>query len=216
MYRGPIFFAVKSHVEYKRISFSGQPVHDSSIPADCSFQQPSAKVRVCPMCARKLFHKKIEALRRQQVEQAERDQRRKGKAASSANDDVESTAKQRPDRETLEESKRRGEDPDSVQNGHELVKQAVEATGGSIAANSEKRRRRWSAALETDDNARGRTEMPASGSGNGDGAGNCGDPASSQEGSQSDDMARKAWAGDLEKDQTAEDEMDDYLSSLLL
>lgn len=96
------------------------------------------------------------------------------------------------------------------------MRQAMEAAtgggdkgGGSSVSNKRSRSSRWGAAV-----------APPEEGVNGTQAGGAGAPKSEtgadQDSSTGDNALRKAWAGELERDRTAEDEMDDYLSSLLL
>lgn len=145
---------------------------------------------MCPRCARKLFHKKIEALRRQRVEQAERDRRRDRKRASLS-----------PDERGAEDPPSATPTPHAVE-GHELVMQAVQAAGGGTGSRNPTKRSRQS---QSDD---------ASGVGAEAGKGRGGSEVEAPP--AQDDAVRKAWAGEAPRDRTVEDEMDDYLSSLLL
>ncbi|CAM9158587.1 unnamed protein product [Laminaria digitata] len=179
-----------------------------------SVKNELVKVRVCPQCARKLFRKKIEALLRQretEQEEAEREQRRRAKAAGpldGANRDT--TPEQEGGRGSARSSRVAGA------GGHDLIRQAVTAAGGGEgaragAAKKRTRASRWGAAVAPSEAATAPSTANATvdgrGVSNGEGAA---EPASV------DNASRNAWAGELERDRTAEDEMDDYLSSLLL
>lgn len=87
------------------------------------------------------------------------------------------------------------------------MRQAIGATGSSGGTSSGKRRKppRWVDKLDVADSGI-----------DGEGAGGDNGPGGAGAEVDGDVAARKAWAGELERDRTAEDEMDDYLSSLLL
>lgn len=229
---------------------------------------------MCPQCARKLFRKKIEALRRQHEEalqQAEREQRRRkerlakgetvdgetaGQASSPPSSEGVYTVKGGKRKTPLEvgeervaDSRRRGSDSrgnydeennskevsggggweggggvpsQQLGDGHELVRQAVAAAsaaqgvgGGQSstvsAANKRGRPSRWGNKVVT------QTEGGGFATGEGGMGVGIGVRAGAVGGSTGgDEASRKAWTGELEKDRTAEDEMEDYLSSLLL
>eukprot|EP00752_Nemacystus_decipiens_P016118 g14413.t1 len=202
------------------------------------------KVRVCPQCARKLFRKKIEALRRQQKQQqrqqheAERLLRKQQKEEGGGDGDGDgargaATGKSAGKRRKSDDSGSRGGTSsrghiapgDDVvdQNkedlsGHGFVRQAVAAAaaGGGAAPSATKRNRpsRWGDKLGVDPPQEGISAAAATSPGRrGRGASETG---SGSGGAMFDEAARRAWAGELERDRTAEDEMDDYLSSLLL
>lgn len=110
----------------------------------------------------------------------------------------------------------------SLYEGHELVLRAVAAAGGGTGSSTttdpprSKRHRpsRWRDAVD----APAKVATMASGQEATAGGIDC---ATSQAGSEVVDASpesasRRAWAGELERDRTAEDDMDDYLSSLFL
>lgn len=200
---------------------------------------------MCPQCARKLFRKKIEALRRQRAaeqEKNERERRRRAKAGIGQEDEAAQNVSEKHDRGFLSRggvsvgvgrgvaagSSNTGEtgaggSPGSITlgEGHDLVRQAVAAAGGGDTdAGSTKRRRRsrWGDAPSGPAGAgTSRVDVVSGGGGVlGVGVEGAAGAGGSSTIVKSDDAARKAWAGELERDRTAEDEMDDYLSSLLL
>lgn len=202
---------------------------------------------MCPQCARKLFRKKIEALRRQheaEQEKNEREQRKRAKAGigltgkdAAAAQNASKHAQGFPSRggvsvdmggaagssDTSGETATPGGSPagSGLDEGHDFVRQAVAAAGGGDTNSGSKKRSRHS-------RWGGRPSVSAGGgmikggasSGDGGGLGvGVGDEEAGAGGSSAsnkDEAARKAWAGELERDRTAEDEMDDFLSSLLL
>lgn len=100
--------------------------------------------------------------------------------------------------------------------GHDLIRQAVTAAGGGEgaragAAKKRTRASRWGAAVAPAGSAAAHSPVAATvderGMPSGEGR---------VEPTSADNASRNAWAGELERDRTAEDEMDDYLSSLLL
>lgn len=104
--------------------------------------------------------------------------------------------------------------------GHDLIRQAVNAAGGEEgaragAAKKRARASRWGAAVLPSEAATAPSTVAVTARSTVDGKG-----VSSGEGAVErpsvDNASRNAWAGELERDRTAEDEMDDYLSSLLL
>lgn len=208
---------------------------------------PFPQVRVCPQCARKLFRKKIEALRRQQQqqqreverllkkrqegeEQADGDGARGSGKRTRKSDDTGGTGRENGHGNNSRGDFALGEDVEIEEDlgGHGLVRQAVAAAGGgsgggggggnTSAAKKRSRPSRWgdkidpsqagavataaAAAAQSD----GSIGSSVSGTGLGSGSGTA----------VGDEAMRQAWAGELERDRTAEDEMDDYLSSLLL
>lgn len=168
-----------------------------------------SQVRVCPQCARKLFRKKIEALRRQRKAEAQTkelesdadgDGERRRKRGKSSTPSPSGSARDlaTPDGNAGDRHERNFRET-SAGEGHDLIRQAVEAAGGTqTGAKKRNRPSRWGDRLESSE----RATAAAAGAGGGAIAG--------------DDASRKAWAGELERDRTAEDEMDNYLSSLLL
>ncbi|CAM9224538.1 unnamed protein product [Ectocarpus fasciculatus] len=189
------------------------------------------KVRVCPQCARKLFRKKIEALRRQRKEEAQiqeheseadsdRERRRKrGKSSTPSPSGPASANRGARDLATPDgnANDRHGINflETSAGEGHNLVRQAVAAAGGTqTGAKKRSRPSRWGHRLDSSDRATAATAATAAGAGGGDSGGLA--PEAGGGAMAGDDASRKAWAGELERDRTAEDEMDDYLSSLLL
>ncbi|CAN0368416.1 unnamed protein product [Ectocarpus sp. 12 AP-2014] len=176
------------------------------------------KVRVCPQCARKLFRKKIEALRRQrqaeaqmkeQESETDSDGERRRKRGKASTPSPSGLAPATPDGNADDRHGRNFRET-SAGEGHDLIRQAVAAAGGTqTGAKKRNRPSRWGDRLDSSE----RTAAAAGASGGDSGrlAAEAGGGASA-----GDDASRKAWAGELERDRTAEDEMDDYLSSLLL
>lgn len=110
--------------------------------------------------------------------------------------------------------------------GHDLVLEAVggsEGGGANGQAVARKRSRpsRWGDRIAPPEGIEAQaardTAEGATGPEGTDGASGGGPaPVSGGAAAIGGEAARKAWAGELERDRTAEDEMDDYLSSLLL
>ncbi|CAM9583888.1 unnamed protein product [Pylaiella littoralis] len=198
------------------------------------------KVRVCPQCARKLFRKKIEALRRQReaellVEkqrEADRERRRK-RAMPSLSLSPDGVGGCSVDANAGDSNVPRvGSDGDvgggsaGGAQGHDLVRQAVAAAGsgrdeGTVAAAAHKRSRpsRWGDIIVPPSTAAAESGQlgGSSGSGLAERAERAGVGAEAEGGrAVGSDESRKAWAGELQRDRMVEDEMDDYLSSLLL
>lgn len=197
---------------------------------------------MCPQCAQKLFHKKIKALRRQQEEE-EADRRKSGRRAkhgtNPGNSSYSGSIVGKGSKSVeADRSDRRSSDPDhtseagfdakegapapgcdsSLNEGHALVLRAVAAAGGGGGPSKTtdqprfKRLRpsRWSDPVDAPAKA-GRQESTADGL----------DGVTSQAGlavgdASNESASRRAWVGELEKDRTAEVEMDEYLSSLFL
>lgn len=199
-----------------------------------------SQVRVCPQCARKLFRKKIEALRRQReaellVEkqrEADRERRRKRALPSLALSpdggggcSVDANAGDSNVPRVGSDGDVGGGSAGGAQ-GHDLVRQAVAAAGsgrgeGTVAAAAHKRSRpsRWGDIIVPPSTAAAESGQlgGSSGSGLAERAERAGVGAEAEGGrAVGSDESRKAWAGELQRDRMVEDEMDDYLSSLLL
>ena len=104
--------------------------------------------------------------------------------------------------------------------GHDLIRQAVNAAGGEDgaragAAKKRARASRWGAAGVPSEAATAPSTVAVTAESTADGKG-VSSGAGAVEPPSVDNASRNAWAGELERDRTAEDEMDDYLSSLLL
>ena len=194
-------------------------------------------MRVCPQCARKLFWKKIKALQRQQ--EADRERTRKGVRAASASSVSSDKADEGDGREGREDAvdrvvgqeARQGEGSDlgrssddidttavhghapSISEGHDLVLRAVAAAqGGAGASPASQGKRpkhsRWGDRVDASSGV-------GAAAGGQDGVGERGE-ISVETGTRGDSAVRRAWAGEVEREMTAEDEIDDYISSLLL
>lgn len=128
------------------------------------------------------------------------------------------------------DSTRGEEDIEDDVEGHDLVRRAVAAasaagggsSGTTTTPSAKKRNRptRWGDNIDpSQERAAAAAAAAAAKSDKGRGSGSSGVGAGSTGGGRGavgDEAARQAWAGELERDRTAEDEMDDYLSSLLL
>eukprot|EP00903_Cladosiphon_okamuranus_P016333 g15063.t1 len=212
------------------------------------------KVRVCPQCARKLFRKKIKALRRQQKQQqrqqreAERllkkqrhqeddekgDGDRTGGSGMRRNSDGTSVSSRAGDSARAEEDIEYGRDLDLALDGHGLVRRAVAAAasaagggnGGTTtttttitttpSANKRNRPSRWGEEIDPCQEGAAAAALAAAAAAKSDGGSGSYGARTGSGGAVGDEDARQAWAGELERERTEEDEMDDYLSSLLL
>lgn len=104
--------------------------------------------------------------------------------------------------------------------GHDLIRQAVTAAGGEEgaragAAKKRTRASRWGAAVAPSEAATAPSTAAVTAKATVDGRGGS-NGGGVVEPTSVENASRNAWAGELERDRTAEDEMDDYLSSLLL
>ncbi|CAM9270296.1 unnamed protein product [Choristocarpus tenellus] len=177
------------------------------------------KVRVCPLCARKVFHKKIKELIARREKDSERERRRGMKAREGNKPHGHISSYKEEDsgqnQSSIEGSESSSAHIDHASEGcadHNLVLCAVEAGRGSPTSGAQKKKSRWDS-VGDDKGGENSTIAPvacsatASLPGGGDGA--------RVGGEQVGGNARAAWVGEVQKERTTEDEMDDYLSSLL-
>ncbi|CAM9748468.1 unnamed protein product [Discosporangium mesarthrocarpum] len=181
------------------------------------------KVRVCPQCARKLFFKKLEALRVRQEQERERERRRRKKARGHREGEGEGGGGREGKGEIRGEAqipmlvkegvRKEGEEEEE---GHDLVLKAVETAnakhggggGGEGGVQGKKRKSRWGCV-----GAGGSGSDPGSTTLNYTDQGGQEGPGGS--GGEGGKATRSMWEGEVQKDRTVEDDMDDYLSSLL-